>query len=476
MSRFLLLTTTTLLALTLWPSPRVQTQQPAQTQQPEKDQFPKPETYPEAGPTCKYKVQLAPWLGTPGAGPGKHRCYLSVYNCRTDQTDIYQSAPRESAEVSLDCSDYERAKDALAAKFICCDKDSSDETKRTYCGDCRMSQGNNCVADKNKNGKACDRAGHCGSCNNGICEPVKMETSRPSLVQTKSTGIPRPKPDVSPAFTYEAKTVTDSNVATYSTSDANANPNTGDIKAPPNPSKTGEPTPGGLAELTVSYTCSAGDTVKKKFPVATFGLSCYRFAVENDFVRPAPRPTPRPSPDPTSTPDPTPTPTSPSTPTPSGTPTLNCIAYSFRGRRYTGVTTNPPGLPPGDYCTAFLADTRMQGSGTTRNGTKIQYVDGCSPWCFKVVPEFQTSDGQLPIPGGSVARDPKIIGGKATTTVKLESGDFLANDSGGSIKGYRLDIFGGSGLSACRRYPNKIEVGACTPGTDKCPELKSPIP
>src|SRR5688572_12172979 len=113
MSRLLLLITTILITITLLPSLTVQTQQPAQTQQTEKDQFPKPETYPEAGANCKNKVQLAPWLGTPGAGPGKNRCLLSVYNCRTDQTDVYQSAPRESGTVSLDCSDYAREKDKL---------------------------------------------------------------------------------------------------------------------------------------------------------------------------------------------------------------------------------------------------------------------------------------------------------------------------------------------------------------------------
>ena len=117
MRRSLLLTTTILVTITFLRSLTVQTQQP------EKDQFPKPETYPDAGPYCKNKVQLAPWLGMPGAGPGKNRCLLTVYNCRTDTTDIYQSGPRESGTVSLDCSDYDRAKDALAIKFICCDND-----------------------------------------------------------------------------------------------------------------------------------------------------------------------------------------------------------------------------------------------------------------------------------------------------------------------------------------------------------------
>lgn len=292
---------------------------------------------------------------------------------------------------------------------------------------------------------------------------VSLEVSRSSLIQTSSTG--NPDPGANPAFKYTANP---SSAVTYTTSDPNANPNTGDLKAPPNPNATGEPSPGALAELTVSYTCKGGDTVTKKFSVATFGLSCYRFSVENDFIIPAPPPTPTPTPDPTSTPT--------SSPTPTPSPTLNCIRYRVSGTRHSGVTTNPPGLPPGDYCAAFLADTRLQGSGITRDGTKIQYVYGSSPWRFTVVTEHRTADGQLPIPGGSVARDRAIIGGRGTTTVKLERGDFVANDTGGAIRGYRLDVFGGMGLNACRNFQNRIEAGACNPGSDKCPELKSPIP
>jgi 3D (Asp-Asp-Asp) domain-containing protein len=304
--------------------------------------------------------------------------------------------------------------------------------------------------------------------NEKSCKDVSMEVSRSSLLQTSSTGDPQP--GANPAFKYSANP---SSAATYSTSDANANPSTGDLKAPANPSGTGEPSPGALADLAVSYTCQGGDTVTKKFSVATFGLSCYRFSVENDFIIPALPPTPTPTPDPTSTPAPTSAPASSPTPTPS--PPLNCTGYTILGTRHTGVTTNPSGLPPGDYCTAFLADTRLQGSGITRNETKIQYVGG-SPWRFTVVTEHLTADGQLPIPGGSVARDRQIVGGRGTTTVKLERGDFVANDTGGAIKGYRLDIFGGTGLSACRGFQNRMEIGACNPGSDKCPELKSPIP
>ena len=134
-------------------------------------------------------------------------------------------------------------------------------------------------------------------------------------------------------------------------------------------------------------------------------------------------------------------------------------------------------MPNGEYCTAFLADVRLQGSGTSRDGTKVRYVSGNNPnWVFKTIDDFTGADGKPLIVNGSVARDRQIVGGKGDTTVKLESGDFVANDTGGAIKGYRLDVFGGTGQKACKQFKNRIEVGACNPGSDKCPELKSPIP
>lgn len=119
----------------------------------------------------------------------------------------------------------------------------------------------------------------------------------------------------------------------------------------------------------------------------------------------------------------------------------------------------------------------MQGSGVSRNGTKLQWVRGNRPnWVFQTVTEFRGADGVTPIANGSVARDRDIIGGRASITVTLESGSFVANDTGKRIVGYRLDIFGGADANACKNFKNRIEVGSCSPGSDKCPELKSPIP
>src|SRR5262249_20362614 len=150
----------------------------------------------------------------------------------------------------------------------------------------------------------------------------------------------------------------------------------------------------------------------------------------------------------------------------------NCTAITIFGTRYSGITTNPTGLPAGNYCTAFLADVQLQGSGSTANGTMIHWVSGSNPnWAFQVVAQFTGADGTALIPFGSVARDRSII--PRNTTVQLESGNFVANDTGDAIVGYRLDVFAGTGRAACNNFQNTISVGACSPGTPACPDQKA---
>jgi 3D (Asp-Asp-Asp) domain-containing protein len=307
------------------------------------------------------------------------------------------------------------------------------------CPDCQKCQGSGCVADAAKNNTSCTLSGgHCGTCNNGTCETIKIEVTRTSLTRTSSTG--KPTPGANPAFTYTANPVAGSSTATYTTDDPNANPNIGKITAPANPSATGAPSPGGLAELTVTYHCQAGDTASKTFRVATFGLSCYVLAAEDDFID----------------------------------QNGNCTSLRIGGVTFSGTTQNPTGLPAGSYCTAFLRDVQLQGSGTAHNGTMVHYESGTGPstWVFSAVTQFTGADGTALIPFGSVARDRTIV--PRNTTVQLESGNFVANDTGQAIQGYRLDVFGGAGRAACANVPNTISVGACTPGTAACPDLTIP--
>jgi hypothetical protein len=152
-----------------------------------------------------------------------------------------------------------------------------------HCSPCESCQGSSCEKDVSQNGNPCTPSeGHCGTCYNGTCQRVQIQVTRTSLTTTSSTGTPAP--GANPAFTYAANAINGNSTANYTTSDPDANPNEGRIQAPPNPDPDGAPSPGGLAILTVTYECQAGDMASKTFRVATFGLSCYVITDEHDFL------------------------------------------------------------------------------------------------------------------------------------------------------------------------------------------------
>jgi len=270
--------------------------------------------------------------------------------------------------------------------------------------------------------------------------PPSVSLTRQSLTSTSATGSPSSQAG-NPAFTYSA--AGSGKIATYTTQNANANPNTASINAPANPG--GVPTPGGLATLTATYHVTTGATAAKSFQSPTFGLSCYIVALENDWINP----------DATCKPvtiDPYPP--------------------------YTGYSTNPTGLPPGQYCNSFLGMVRLNGSGQTRNGTKIHWESGNFPdWVFSVISQFTGSDGTPIIANQTLARDRSIIP-KTTpsTNVQLPGGSYAANDTGSPsrISGYRLDIYKGVGNAACSGFVNNIVVGACSPAVSTCPAYTIP--
>ena len=257
--------------------------------------------------------------------------------------------------------------------------------------------------------------------------------SRQSLTSTSANGS-RSSCAGNPAFTYSA--TGSGNIASYTTQNANANPNTASINAPSNPG--GSPTPGGLGTLTATYHVSTGATASKSFPAATFGLSCYVTALESDWG------------------DAT-----------NGT----CGSISYRGINYSGSSTNPSGLPPRQYCNAFLATVMVNGSGVLKDTTtKIQYGSGSYPnWVFTVVTVINGADGSPVVAGQTLARDRSIIPGINNTHVQSPSGTYLANDIGSIITGYRLDMYQGAGNANCANYPNSIVVGVCDQVTSTCP-------
>jgi membrane-bound lytic murein transglycosylase len=81
------------------------------------------------------------------------------------------------------------------------------------------------------------------------------------------------------------------------------------------------------------------------------------------------------------------------------------------------------------------------------------------------------ADGTPVVPGQTVARDRAIIPGRGVQVdIEGVGAGLLANDTGGAILGYRLDLFNGAGIAACANYSNPIAISACNPEqTGTCP-------
>jgi len=257
-----------------------------------------------------------------------------------------------------------------------------------------------------------------------------ITVTRQSLTSTSATGSPS-SAAANPAFTYAAAAYGGGggNIASYTTQNPNANPNTASINAPSNPG--GSVVQGGYAILTATYNTSGGSPFVQ-FYVPTFGLSCYNTQLETDYI--------------------------------SGGA---CTQITIYGTLYSGTDTNPSGLPAGTYCDAFLGMVRLNVSGLTANGTKIAWVSGSKPnWTFQVITQYVGADGTAVVANQTLARDRSIIPKTAPSiTFQLPGGSYAANDIGQGITLYILDIYKGIGNSVCSGFSNSIVVGACSPST-----------
>lgn len=363
------------------------------------------------------------------ASPGE--CQRCEGNCQIGNDDSRK--PISISDIKGDCK-RPACKTGLPTQLA----DITDLPDPTLEGDnaCKTCDGNgNIIADSSKDGVLCDAKEPDKFCNKGKCEKAVIDLERPTLLTTIARGYPQTGDNK--FFNYSANLKNGVNGMSYGTEDIFANPNEGKITEFVN---NGSPVPGGLVEFTAEYNVN-NIIAKKHFRSASFGLSCYKLALESD----------------------------------NKDLDGNCNSIRIAGTTYSGNTVNPQGLPDGSYCTSFLADVRLQGSGTTLDGLKIHYESGSNPnWVFSVVDEFTGADNRPLIPFGSCARDRAII--PKRTTVNLVNYKLEANDTGGAILGYRIDIFGGSGRQVCAQFPNPVSMGSCIPGVETCPELISPIP
>ena len=94
------------------------------TQQTARNELPKASDYPEAGPACKKKVKMSPWVGVPAVEwPKTYRCVLKYHTCSGVQTVTSDVRPGGSTV----CADFWSAHNELASRRICCDGGSRDE-------------------------------------------------------------------------------------------------------------------------------------------------------------------------------------------------------------------------------------------------------------------------------------------------------------------------------------------------------------
>lgn len=109
----------------------------------------------------------------------------------------------------------------------------------------------------------------------------------------------------------------------------------------------------------------------------------------------------------------------------------------------------------------------LQGSATLNSGQEVQYINST----IEPVNNISAHDGTPPVKGKTVARDPVIIPQKNAPVELDQIGNVTANDRGGDITLYRLDLYMGAGKAVCSNFDNIMAVGACASPSEFCPAL-----
>ena len=112
----------------------------------------------------------------------------------------------------------------------------------------------------------------------------------------------------------------------------------------------------------------------------------------------------------------------------------------------TPLIANVKGLPAeNQYHSGFISDTRLQGSGIALDGSFIHY-DGRGRYSLQSCPLM--SNGTCAVDGTSAAVDPAIIPDEGTFSID-SVGARLAQDTGGAINGYHIDVYYGTRRKQC---------------------------
>jgi 3D (Asp-Asp-Asp) domain-containing protein len=104
------------------------------------------------------------------------------------------------------------------------------------------------------------------------------------------------------------------------------------------------------------------------------------------------------------------------------------------------------GLPAGKkYHSGFIADVKLQGSGIASDATTIHY-DGSGVYSVQNCP--LTATGACAADGTTIAVDRNVIPLRSTVSIDTV-GTRAAQDTGGAISGYHIDVYFGTRRQQC---------------------------
>jgi 3D (Asp-Asp-Asp) domain-containing protein len=129
--------------------------------------------------------------------------------------------------------------------------------------------------------------------------------------------------------------------------------------------------------------------------------------------------------------------------------TITCYVISLESNYLKTRLATAPGIPGKQYHQGFLDDTEEQGTGRTLTGSYIKYdrrkhlfyPDTCA----------RTASGICAVEGESSAVDRNVI--PKSSSINIDGiGNRLAQDTGGGINGYHIDVFFGTERKACLQW------------------------
>ena len=139
--------------------------------------------------------------------------------------------------------------------------------------------------------------------------------------------------------------------------------------------------------------------------------------------------------------------------------TFYCTGYiTVVESEYSGAVASAAGIPGATFKAKFLDAVKINGSGKANSGKFLHYDDITCKFSYL---NPTTATGTTPIKGKTIAVDPyyipraKVNGIWRRATVSIANiGTRVAEDGGGGIKQYRIDVYNGLGKSGMTGWVN----------------------